>query len=133
MGTSVAGPGLALAVSAPDARDHQYVLRARQLRLGAALEQTAQFGDDVWPLGPATLQHQQRALMLDFTTLPTRYRQVAKELFHAMLSGELPPGERRPQIATVRSVFSQLKKFLDWLNTRTPGSRRPAAPALADL
>ncbi|MFC0532382.1 YciI family protein [Phytohabitans kaempferiae] len=28
-------------------------------------------------------QHQQRAPMLDFTTIPTRYRQVAKELFPA--------------------------------------------------
>jgi hypothetical protein len=60
---------------------------------------------------------QQRSLKLDFT-LPDRYRLAAKEFFFAQLAGELPEGQRRPRIVTIRVEFTRLKIFLEWLADR---------------
>ena len=42
---------------------------------------------------------------------------TVKELFYAMLAGGLPPGEPRPEIATVRHHFTAIIRFLRWLDT----------------
>lgn len=110
--------------------DATLVLRGRPLRPEARLEQTARFRDDQWALGPAMLQRQGISKILDFATLPPHYRMAAKELFYTMLSGELPPGELRPAMSSVRTLFSKIKHFTDWLNDR-PAANRP--PALIDL
>ncbi|WP_407777211.1 hypothetical protein [Actinophytocola sp.] len=69
-------------------------------------------------MSPALLQKQQQSLKLDFTTLPARFRAVAKEYFYAQLAGELPEGQRRPRIVTIRVEFTRLKIFLDWLHAQ---------------
>ncbi len=125
-------------VSAPRTRTAakgagRYVLRARTLRPGAILSDTACFGDDIWSLSPAILQEHQKSLALDFTTIPAASRLVAKELFDAMLSGDLPPGEPRPGIATTRGMFSHVKLFLTWVHDRAAASGQPGCPVLADL
>ena len=45
------------------------------------------------------------SMMLDFTTLPARYRLTVKHLCYALLSGPLPPGERRVSTTTVVRIF----------------------------
>lgn len=112
--------------------DAALVLHARPLRPEARLEQTARFRDDQWGLGPAMLQRQGISKILDFTTLPPRYRAAAKELFYTMLSGELPPGEPRLAISSARTLFSRIKHFTDWLKDR-PAANSPSPPALIDL
>jgi len=112
-----------------DAAD-PFVLGGRRLRLGWALENTARFSDDVWNLAPAMLKQHERRFILDFTRIPARYRQVAKELCFAMLSGPLPPGEDRPAVGTVRTVFTEYVRFLCWVDGR---ARRLDALTGADL
>ncbi|MFI6163034.1 hypothetical protein ACIA59_24170 [Micromonospora haikouensis] len=92
------------------------VLAGRELRPDIDIETTARFGDPVWELTPALVQKHQRRMKLDFTTLPERYRHVAKELFHAKLTGDLPEGHRRPTIVSIRKQFTEFKIFADWLN-----------------
>src|SRR5262249_54360222 len=87
----------------------QLVLRERPLRAGAVLAQTARFDDDIWPLSPAQLQHHQHHMRLNFAPVPAPYRQTAKHLFYAMLSGDLPAGERRPSIATTAVLLVEVK------------------------
>ncbi len=82
-----------------------YVLHARRLRGGAELTHTARFGDDTWPLAPATLQRHERALVLNFGTVPDRYRLALKRVCYLLLSGPLPLGDPRPAIMTVHGVF----------------------------
>jgi hypothetical protein len=103
--------------------DEVFVLHARPLRTGARLHETARFTDAVWRLEPAIGQQHQRAAMLDFTRLPVQHRLVAKELCYAMLSGPLLHGEQRAEISTVRTMFIEVKRFMDWLVAR----RHPAA------
>ncbi|MDT4993383.1 MAG: hypothetical protein QOH97_3275, partial [Actinoplanes sp.] len=111
-----------------------FVLHARSLRAGTSLESTARFGDDVWPLGPILHQDHMRNLILDFTTLPARWQTLGKELSYALLSAPLPPGEARLDPVTIREIFTELKRFFAWLDSR-PG--RPlatlSAMAPADL
>lgn len=109
------------------------VLHGRRLRPEISLEDTSRFADEVWRLEGAILQRHAMALILDFTTLPPRYRQAVKDLCYAMLSGPLPPGEKRTGIASVHRVFGDLKRFLAWLDSYVPGPGRPAGPDLADL
>ncbi|MEU7823026.1 hypothetical protein [Catellatospora sp. NPDC049133] len=104
-----------------------FVLHRRALRPGAELEHTARYRDDVWHLDPATHQQHQRRLSLHFTELPARYRQVAKQLFYNLLSGTPPHAERPPQITTIRTMFTDIKRFALWLDTR------PGHPLMADL
>ncbi|WP_158892727.1 hypothetical protein [Amycolatopsis anabasis] len=113
--------------------DHKYVLRARPLRPGVALADTARFRDDRWPLRAAFLQQSHRALTLNFTAIPTCHRPAAKELCYAMLSGPLPPGEPRPALPTIHAVLGALAPFLTWLDTRARQPGRPSRLALTDL
>ncbi|WP_157124494.1 hypothetical protein [Nocardia pseudovaccinii] len=123
------------AASAPGIHplDTALVLKQRPLRPGAVLEHTSRFGDDQWHLRPALLQQHQRALVLNFNSIPHRYRMVVKEVCYTMLSGDLPDGEPRPEVATVRAHFTSLKLMLTWLDSRTPPPGRPSGPRLADL
>jgi len=113
--------------------DQDLVLAGRQLRAGVTLEDTSRFADDSWRLDPAILQHHIRSLSLVFDTVPARYRLHAKQLCFALLSGPLPPGEKRYAAITVRAVFGEAQKFLNWLETRPGRPGRPAGPALGDL
>lgn len=113
--------------------DDEFVLRERILRPGVALETTARFRDDRWPLRPALLQRSHKALTLNFENIPAGYRLVAKELCFAMLSGQLPSGEPRLELPSIHSTFCGLRQFLTWLDTRTPLPGRPAQPALTEL
>jgi integrase len=110
----------------------QLVLRGRPLRAGAILAETARFDDDIWPLSPAQLQHHQDHVRLNFALVPAPYRQTAKRLFYAMLSGELPPGERRPSIATTPVLLVEVKRFFCWLDQHFTDHGRPPS-ALAGL
>jgi hypothetical protein len=93
------------------------VLKGRELRAGITVRSTARFGDPVWDLTPALVQKHQRRMQLDFTTVPARYRQVARELCYAKLTGALPDGHRRPTMVSIRNQFTQFKTFADWLET----------------
>ncbi|MET8759901.1 hypothetical protein [Lentzea sp. NPDC004782] len=111
----------------------QHVLAGRPLRPGVLLAETSRFGDDVWRLEHGLLQHHLKALVLDFPSVPERYRLHAKQLCYAMLAGPLPPGERRQNVSTVCSVFSEVRRFLHWLDGRPPEGTRPARPSLAEV
>ncbi|MFI1852903.1 hypothetical protein [Streptomyces sp. NPDC020480] len=94
------------------------VLAKRTLAPGARLTTTSRFGDDVWNLAPALTQRHQPSLILNFLTLPTPFRQVAKELFYAFLRNDLPPGQVESRITSIRSRFSLFKEFSQWLTGR---------------
>lgn len=106
----------ALTAKADEVTPHTRVLHAHTLRPGFGLEDTSRFMDDIWDLTPACHKLHERSLTLHFGTLPVCYRHTAKMLCYAVLSGPLPPGETRPKIATVRSLFTALKGFLQWLD-----------------
>ena len=106
--------------------DDLFVLRARPLRPGVVLASTARFGDDSWPLGPAVLQNHCPQWVLNFTAIPAGYRQAAKELCDCLLSADLPAGESRRQISSIRSMFSEFKRFLLWLDARQHATGRAA-------
>lgn len=95
-------------------KDTALVLTNRPLQAGTRRAATSRFGDDVWHLAPAIHQRHQRALHLDFTTLPGCFQPVAKELFYCMLVVDLPPGEQPLKIDTIRTAFSTVKAFLTW-------------------
>ncbi|MEV6399853.1 hypothetical protein AB0M39_34560 [Streptomyces sp. NPDC051907] len=109
----------------PQQSANPYVLAGRPLRQGSRLEDTARFSDDVWRLAPAIVQVQERTVVLNFPTIPARFRLATKRLFYALLCPELesPPGEDRPAIASVRSAFGELKRLLTWLDSRWPADR----------
>jgi len=109
-----------------------FVLHGRSLRHGVTLETTSRYGDDVWRLDPAVHQQHQRQVTVRFGDLPAVYQGAARQLCYAMLSGPLPRGEQRPQIGTVRCMFSEIKRFCDWLAAR-PGSPPLAEVTAADL
>lgn len=103
---------------AQDEAADPFVFHARRLRPGWTLEDTPRFSDEIWNLAPAMLKKHERRFILDFTHIPANYRQVAKELCYAMLSGPLPPGEQRPAVGTVRTVFTEYVRFLRWAASR---------------
>ena len=90
------------------------VLRTRQLASGARVEDTSCFGDEVWELGPAQHQKHATTLKLDFAHVPADFRLVAKELFYALLTSDLPPGEPSMSIVTIRGMLSNVGEFLRW-------------------
>jgi hypothetical protein len=108
----------ALAHSAALPGDDVFVLHERPLRDGFTLVQTSQFGDGVWRLRPAIHKSSGRNLILNFDRVPVRFQPVAKQLSYAMLSGPLPPGEKRGKVEGVRSAFTELLRFLTWLDGR---------------
>jgi hypothetical protein len=95
-----------------------FVLQGHELREGIELATTSRFGDDIWDLHPINHQDQLVRTILNFPTLPEQFRVVAKELFYALLVGELPPGEVRLKQVSIRSAFTRVKKFLDWAHKR---------------
>jgi hypothetical protein len=99
---------------APDA----FVLQGHELREGIELAGTSQFGDDIWDLRPINHQDQLVRSILNFPTLPEQFRAVTKELFYALLVCELPSGEVRLKHVSIRSAFTRVKKFLDWVHNR---------------
>ncbi len=102
-----------------------FVLHARPLRSSTALDDTARYGDDYWPLNDAVRQNHQRGLSLDFTTLPASRKAIAKELFYVLLSGPVPPGETRLDLVTIREVFTEVKRFFIWLGEQQNLHDRP--------
>ncbi|WP_372672731.1 hypothetical protein [Amycolatopsis kentuckyensis] len=110
------------------------VLAGRPLRPGVALETTSRFADPVWELGPAILQKHARDARLDFATVvPARHRGTAKELFHTMLSGPLPPDEPRLAISTIHAAFARVARFLTWLDTCQPTTGRSTQFAIEEV
>jgi len=93
-----------------------FVLHERPLRPGWALEDTSRFRDDVWILTPALIQRHQQALQINFRTVPEPYRLLAKTFFYVKLSGDLPPGEDRVGVSTIRSTSTEIRRFLNWLD-----------------
>jgi hypothetical protein len=71
---------------APRQSENAYVLAGRPLRSGSRLEGTSRFSDDVWRLAPAIVQVQERTVVLNFPTVPARFRPAAKRLFYAPCS-----------------------------------------------
>ncbi|NEA67465.1 hypothetical protein [Streptomyces sp. SID12488] len=110
---------------APRQSENAHVLAGRPLRPGSRLEDTARFSDDVWRLAPAIVQVQERTVVLNFPTIPARFRPATKRLFYALLCPELesPPGEDRPAIASVRTAFGEMKRLLTWLDAQWPADR----------
>ncbi|MET8682422.1 hypothetical protein ABZW18_33905 [Streptomyces sp. NPDC004647] len=100
-----------------------YVLHGRELRTGIRLEDTSRYSHDIWRLTPAQRKAHEASLILNFPTLPQRFRPSAKRLFYALLSLEAPDGEESPGIATVRTAFTEIKRFLKWLDRRWPPHR----------
>jgi len=109
--------------------EQDYVLSGRPLRPGTSLGSTARFGDDWWDLRPAQLQHQDKALSLNFANVPERYRADAKDLFRLLLNGPHPAGVAEMSIGTIRQKFSALASFWRWLDDRAAGP----GPAMATL
>ncbi len=98
--------------------DDPYVLARRPLRDGIARTATSRVSDDIWDLTPALLQRHKNALILNFPTLPAQFRLAVRELCYALLTCDLPPGERESSPETIRSYFSAVKQFLTWLDQR---------------
>ncbi|GAA4442559.1 hypothetical protein [Phytohabitans houttuyneae] len=114
--------------------EEMFVLHGRDLRAGTALAGTARFSDDVWPLAPILHRGDQRSLILDFTTLPSGRRLLAKELIYSLLSGPLPRGEVWLDPVTIRETFSELKRLFGWMQQRPGGDQtRLAELTPADL
>ncbi|MEV7129680.1 hypothetical protein [Streptomyces sp. NPDC093260] len=100
-----------------------YVLRTRQLRPGVTLKQTSRYSDDVWQLTFALLQEHQRSFILNFLSVPERFRPAAKRLFYCLLTADPPDGEDPISVHTVRSYFSAIKALMLWLDKRWPPAR----------
>ncbi|MCX4819668.1 hypothetical protein OG883_07060 [Streptomyces sp. NBC_01142] len=100
-----------------------YVLHGRQLRSGIRLEDTSRYSHDIWVLTPARLKAHEHSMILNFPTLPQRFHPSAKRLFYALLSLEAPDGEDPPGISTIRGKFTEIKRFLKWLDRRWPPER----------
>ncbi|WP_329160515.1 hypothetical protein OHB49_13635 [Streptomyces sp. NBC_01717] len=100
--------------SAPD----PFVLHGRPLRPGIDLAETSRFSDEVWRLRPALHMKGRRALILDFRRIPEPFRPTAKQLCYTMLSGPLPPGERRGAIDSIYVLLAELIRFFRWLDER---------------
>ena len=110
-----------------------FVLDGRPLRVDCTLEQTSRFEDGTWRLSPAIISQSGRLLKLDFEHVPARWRTFTKELFYAMLTGPLPPGEPRPEIATVRGHFAAITRFLRWLDSYPAAATGRPAQRLDEL
>ncbi|MFI7356185.1 hypothetical protein ACIBTP_19830 [Streptomyces avidinii] len=100
-----------------------YVLHGRPLRPGARLEDTSRYSHDVWHLAPARLKIHEYSMILNFLSLPQRFRPAVKQLFYALLSLKPPDGEPSPTIATIRGMFTEMRRFLMWLDKRWPPER----------
>ncbi|OZC56420.1 hypothetical protein CH278_23765 [Rhodococcus sp. 05-2254-5] len=105
--------------------DERCVLNGRPVRPETELSRASRFVDDVWDLSPAFFQQHHVALILDFTSVPSVYRTVAKELFIGLLGGPAPArGRGLPKVATIASMLPTLRHFFSWLASR-PNLRQP--------
>src|SRR6185503_587337 len=95
-----------------------FVLEGHELRDGVELADTSRFGDDIWHLHPINHQDHLNRNILSFPTLPDEFRAVTKELFYALLVGDLPTGEIRLKQFSIRTAFTGVKKFLDWAHNQ---------------
>jgi hypothetical protein len=123
----------ATALTASDELADLYVFHARRLRDGVELASTARFGDDSWPLAPATLQRQERGLVLHFGTVPARYRFALKRLCYLALSGPLPAGEPRPKLNSVLGIFYRARTFLRWLDQQRTVATEAAINSISQV
>jgi hypothetical protein len=98
--------------------DDAVVLGDRPLRDGVARAATARFSDLVWDLSPAIFQRHSRTLILNFASVPERFRPATKELFFALLAGEPPPGQPRLHVVTIHGHFGKVLEFLTWADQR---------------
>lgn len=114
-----------VAVAATPAED-TFVLAGRPLRDGYVLGETSRYHDDVWLLGPALLQRQQKSLQIRFMPIPERYREAAKNLLFCMISGDIPAGEARLDLVSIRSASTQVRRFFHWLDAHFAESGVPA-------
>ena len=114
---------------ATDAR----VLEYSELRDDTDITNTSRFGDGVWDMSPMNHQAHQGRTILNFPTLPAPFQIVSKELFYALLACEPPEGEIRLRLTSVRSAFTQLKRFLEWAHENNHPSLAALTPThLAD-
>ncbi|MER5915562.1 hypothetical protein ABT124_35290 [Streptomyces sp. NPDC001982] len=125
--TTTASIATANSTPAPDQGSDPYVLHGRPLRPGFRLEDTSRYSADIWRLRAAQLQDQSLALILNFSTVPDRFRSAAKQLFYSLLSAEPPDGEDSPEIATIRGTHTHIKTFLTWLDNRWEPHRKSLA------
>lgn len=95
-----------------------FVLSAWPLKPGLRLEDTSRFEDSTWQLGHAVHRLNVRSLTLCFDRVPQPFRATAKQLCLAILSGTLPPGEKRPCLDTVHTGFREAIRFLTWVDQR---------------
>lgn len=103
--------------------DDVFVLHARKLRPGVNLVDTARFSDASWPLYPATIQGQERGLVLHFENVPVQHRECLKRLIYAFLAGPPPQDESQPSISSLTSSFYNVSVFLRWLDQYQEGLR----------
>lgn len=95
------------------------IFDGRTVRPGTDGRLAARFSDDIWDLVPASFQQHCVSIVLDFTTVPLRYRLVAKELAITLLSGPVPARELGlPKVGTILSLFATIRSFLTWLQDR---------------
>lgn len=111
----------AVRIPEPTHPENVRIFHGRSLRPGFNLSATARYGDDQWPLAPATLQGQERGLTLRFDTVPGAYRTVLKDFCYIALSGPLPPGEVRPSMVSIATYFYSIRLFLIWLGKSHAG------------
>jgi len=108
----------------PDA----FVLHNRELRDDILLESTSRFADEIWVLSPAVHQVHHRNHIMNFPTLPKRFRDTAKELFYTLLTADPPPGEARYGLTTLRALFTGVKYFLYWADLSGHATLRSITP-----
>lgn len=102
------------------------IFDGRPVRTETDRQQAARFIDDVWDLAPGSFQQHHVRIILDFTTLPTPYRLIAKELALTLLSGPVPTRELGlPKVGTIVSLFASIRSFLIWLNTQAVHGKEP--------
>ncbi len=99
------------------------VLANRPLRPEVDRAALSRLADDRWVLTPAIFEDHAKAVTLDFTKLPTRFRAVAKQYVWLLLNHTEPPvihgaAGRRPAVPSVAKHFRALVAFLVWLEVR---------------
>lgn len=90
-----------------------YVLQSR-ISDSARLEGSSRYRDEIWDLTPGMRQLHVKPQRLIWSTFPPEHLAAAKALTFAMISLELP-GEQRPDLVTIRTNFTYMKKLAEWL------------------
>lgn len=108
------------------------VLATRPLCASARLEDTAIFDDHIWSLTPAMPRADRHSLGLNFATLPASFRDLAKQLFFAMLTGDVPAGEPVLAIESICRLLTSVRRFLNWAEGRVDRLADLTADQLVD-